>query len=464
LANSVEGKVRVVIIGSGPGGYIAAIRAAQLGAEVTLVEKDKIGGTCLNRGCIPTKSLFNAVRVLTLIKEAKEFGIDVDGIKFNFSKIMERKSRIIDELQKGIHWLFKANKITFFSGIASLVNSRRIKVEAGEGLKEIEADKIIIATGSDPDILPLFDFEQPNVLTSTEALELKEVPKSILILGAGAVGSEFAGIFNILGTRVTMVEMMNQILPTEDSRIARQMQQIFRKRGINIFTKTKIEKIINYESNSIIAKLDNGEKISAEKMLVSIGRQPNSKGLGLEDVGVTLDPKGSIIVNDNMETNIEGIYAIGDVIGGILLAHVASAEGVVAAENAMGLNSKMDYTVVPNIIYTLPEVASVGLTADKAKLTGRKVKSSRVPFAANSKAKILEEGVGFVELVVDEETDKVIGGQILGPNATELIHELAIAVRLKITAEEISDTIHAHPTLAESVREAAFSVYGKAIH
>ncbi|MDY6863022.1 MAG: FAD-dependent oxidoreductase, partial [Thermodesulfobacteriota bacterium] len=331
--------------------------------------------------------------------------------------------------------------------------------------REIEADRIIIATGSKSATLPFFDFEQPNVLNSTKALELKEVPESILIVGAGIIGSEFASIFNALGTQITMVEMMDQILPGEDPRIARQMQQIFRKGGINIFTKTTIEGITNNKhSNNIIAKLDNGEKVHTEKLLVSIGREPNSKFLGLEDIGIKLDQKGNIIVNERMETNIEGVYAVGDVIGGILLAHVASAEGIIASENAVGFNSRIDYTLVPNTIYTHPQIASVGLTADKAKLIGRKVKLGRFPFSANSKAKILKEKAGFVQIVVDEETDKVLGAQIIGSYATELIHELVLIIKFGITAEEVSNTIHAHPTLAESIREAALSIHGRAIH
>ena len=458
------GKMKVVVIGSGPGGYVASIRAAQLGADVILVEKDKVGGTCLNRGCIPTKSLLRSVEVLLMVRKAGDFGIAVKEAKPDFPKIMGRKQRIIGQLQKSIHQLLKANRIEFIIGDATVVNTHEISVQTSQRAENIVADRIIIATGSEPILPKIFDFGHPAVLTSDEALELKEVPKTLLILGAGVIGVEFATIFSALGIQVTMVEMMEQILPTEDKRIANQMQNILEEQGINIFTGTKMEEVTNYGSNNITARLDNGEELTAEKILVSIGRQPNSKGLGLEKVGVTMGTKGNILVNQGMETNVKGIYAIGDVIGGTLLAHVASAEGIVAAENAMGANSRMDYSAVPSCIYTMPEIASVGLTADKAQEIGKKVKVGRFPFGASSKAVILGEEDGSVNIIVDQETDQVLGAQIIGPHATELISEVALAIRRGITAEQIGATIHPHPTLAESILEAAHSAHGRAIH
>lgn len=459
------GKIKVVVIGSGPGGYVASIRAAQLGGDVILVEKDNVGGTCLNRGCIPTKCLLRSVEALLMARKAGDFGIAVAEAEPNFSKIMARKQRIVGQQRKNIQKLVQSNGIAIVSGNATLVEPHKISVQTKEGVQDIEADRIIIATGSEPIVPKIFDSSHAAVLTSNEVLELKELPKTLLILGAGVIGVEFATVFSALGTEVTMVEMMEQIIPTEDSLVAEQLQVVLEEeRGINIFTGTRMEGITNYGPNSITAKLANGKEITAEKLLVSIGRQVNSRGIGLEKVGVTVGPKGNILVNERMETSVKGIYAIGDVIGKILLAHVASTEGIVAAENAMGANSTMDYSAVPSCIYTMPEIASVGLTADKAKAAGKKVKVGRFTFGTCSKAVIIGEEDGFVNIVAEQETDKVLGAQIIGPHATDLISELAVAVRWGITAEQIGATIHAHPTLAESIMEAAHDVHGKAIH
>lgn len=457
-------KEQVVVVGGGPGGYVASIRAAQLGANVILIEKDKVGGTCLNRGCIPTKALLGSTHVIDTIRRAKEFGIEVKEVQPNFPRIMKRKEQIVRQLVQGINQLCRAHKIQLINGTATIVSPQNIKVETSQGTENVKADKIIIATGSTPVQPPLFDFAHPAVLTSDNTLELTEVPQSLLIVGAGVIGLEFACIFSTLGTRITMVEMMDQILPTEDVRIAMQMQQILSERDIVFYIKTKVEGITDYSSNGVTAKLGNGEEITAEKMLVSIGRRPNSKDLGLENVGIATGQIGNIQVDEKMETNVSGIYAVGDAVGGIMLAHVASAEGIVAAENAMGISSKMDYSTVPTCIYTSPEVASVGLTVDKAEANGKKVRTGRFPFAASGKALTIGEDDGLVRLVVDEETDHVIGAQIIGPHATELIAEVALAVKYGLTAEQIGSVIHAHPTLSESIMEAAENVHGKSIH
>ncbi|MFC1924711.1 dihydrolipoyl dehydrogenase [Chloroflexota bacterium] len=457
-------KAQIVIIGGGPGGYVASVRAAQLGASVILVEKDKVGGTCLNRGCIPTKSLLASTRILDTIKKAEEFGIDVKEVQPEFSRIMGRKEAIVRQLRQSVLQLFKSHKIKFIKGNATIVSPHKIRVETSHETEDIETDKIIIATGSKPIQPALFNFNHPSVLTSDDALELTELPKSLLIVGSGVIGLEFACIFNTLGVQITMVEMMDQILPTEDIRIAIQMQQILSERGIDFFVETRVEGITNYMSNGIIARLDNGEEVTAEKMLVSVGRRPVTDGIGLEDVGITTGQVGNILVNEKMETNVKGIYAVGDAVGGIMLAHVASAEGIIAAENAMGLNSSMDYSIVPSCVYTNPEIASVGLTADKAQAIGKKVRIGRFPFSASGKAMVIGEEDGFVRLVVDEETDQVIGAQIIGPHATELIAEAVSFIKWGLTAEQIGATIHAHPTLAESIMEAAENVHGKAIH
>jgi len=457
-------KAQVVVIGGGPGGYVASIRAAQLGASVILVEKDKVGGTCLNRGCIPTKSLLGSTRILDTIKKAEEFGINVKEVQPEFSRIMGRKEAIVRQLRQSVLQLFKSHKIKFIKGTATIVSPHSVRVETGQETEDIEADKIIIATGSKPIQPALFNFDHPSVLTSDDTLELTDLPKSLLIVGSGVIGLEFACIFNTLGVQITMVEMMDQILPTEDIRIAIQMQQILSERGIDFFVGTRVEGITNYMSNGIIARLDNGEEITAEKMLVSVGRRPLTDGIGLEGVGITTGQVGNILVNEKMETNVQGIYAVGDAVGGIMLAHVASTEGITAAENAMGLDSSMDYSIVPSCVYTNPEIASVGLTADKAQAIGKKVRIGRFPFSASGKAMVIGEEDGFVRLVVDEETDQVIGAQIIGPHATELIAEAASFIKWGLTAEQIGATIHAHPTLAESIMEAAENVHGKAIH
>ncbi|TAK33255.1 MAG: dihydrolipoyl dehydrogenase [Chloroflexota bacterium] len=457
-------KAQVVVIGGGPGGYVAAIRAAQLGASVVLVEKDKVGGTCLNRGCIPTKTLLASTHVLDVINRAAEFGVEVKDVQPKFSRMMERKEQVVAQLRQGIRQLLKANKVKFVKGEATLVSPRIIRVEGDKGSEEIEADKVIISTGSTPVRPPLFDFSHAAVLTSDEVLKLGEPPKSLLIVGSGVIGLEFACVFNSLGTQVTMVEMMDQILPTESKMIASHMQRILDRRGVVFHIQTKVEGIKDYSSNGVTATLNSGEEIVAEKMLVSIGRRPNTKGYGFENLGIAMGPAGNIIVDAKMRTSVEGIYAIGDAVGGIMLAHVASAEGIVAAENATGHESVLDYSVVPSCVYTSPEIASVGLTADKAQTLGKEVKIGKFPFAASGKALTAGEDAGFAQLVIDRATDRVLGAQIIGPHATELIAEVALAVRWGLTAEQIGTTIHAHPTLAESIMEAAENAQGRAIH
>jgi dihydrolipoamide dehydrogenase len=457
-------KAQVVVIGAGPGGYVSAIRAAQLGASVILVEKDKVGGTCVNRGCIPTKCLLASTYVLDVINKAEEFGVEVKDAQLKFSQMMERKEQVVAELRHNIRQLLKANKVKFVKGDSTLVSPRKIRVAGDEGTEEIEAGKIIISTGSVPVKPQIFDFTHDVVLTSDEALKLGEPPKSLLIVGAGVIGLEFACIFSSLGTQVTMVEMMDQILPTEDRIIAERMQLILEQRDIVFHIQTKVEGIKNYSSNGVMATLSDGEEIVAEKMLVSIGRSPNTKGYGFEDLGIEMGRTGNIIVDAKMQTSVDGIYAVGDAIGGIMLAHVASAEGIVAAENATGHEATLDYSAVPSCVYTSPEIASVGLTADKAQAIGKKAKIGKFPFTASGKALTTGEDTGFVQVVVEEETGLVLGAQIIGPHATELISEVALAVKWGLTAEQIGTTIHAHPTLAESIMEAAENACGRAIH
>ena len=457
-------KARLTIIGAGPGGYVAAIRAAQLGEGVVLVEKKLLGGTCLNWGCIPTKALLACAEALETIKEAHEYGIKVSEPVPDLKAMVERKDKICAQLRNGIAQLLKANKVEVVKGAASLASPNLVKVQGEDGEIDIETEKVIIATGSEPARLPTFDFDQPAILTSTEGLELTEIPKSMIIVGSGVVGSEFATIYNALGTKVTMVELMPRILPTEDERVAQQMKRILNKKGIEILTETTIEEMVEYRPDGVKARLSNGEVLEAEKLLVSIGRSLNSKGLGLEEAGVKLGQRGEIVVNERLETSVPGIYAIGDVIGGILLAHVASFEGICAAENAMGEDSVMNYDVVPACIFTEPEIASVGLTPAKAEETGIETRIGRFMFGGLGKALAMGKGQGFVQLVVDAKNDKVIGCQIMSAHASDLIHEIALAIQVGVTADQIGKTVHAHPSLAEAVMEAAEAAHNRAIH
>jgi dihydrolipoamide dehydrogenase len=455
---------KVIIVGAGPAGYVAAIRVAQLGAEVSLIEEAQVGGTCLNRGCIPTKSLLASTEALSLIRRAKRLGIEVDGIKPDFTCMMERKNEVVSRVVKGVEYLLKANKVKLVKGKASFLDRHKVEVKTPEGKEKIEGDFTIMATGSKPVLLPFIDFNHPAVLTSERALELTQIPQNLLIVGAGVIGCEFASIFGPLGTQITMVEMMDRILPQEDKRISLMMKQILQKKGINIFTDTRLEEITDYQKDSLTARLDNGEKISAEKMLVCVGRYPYTEGVGLENLDLRLDQKGNILVNERMQTSEERVYAIGDVVGGYFLAHVAFEEGIVAAENALGVDSKIDYTSIPNCIFTSPQIATVGITLDKARERGIEARIGRFRFSASGKAQAMDETDGFVQLVVEEESGEVLGGQIIGPHAADLVHEISLAVRWELTVDEIGSSVHAHPTLSEAVMEAARKAQGKPIH
>ncbi len=458
---------KIVVIGAGPGGYVAAIRAAQLGSEVMVIEKKELGGTCLNVGCIPTKALLASAELLSAINNASKFGITVGEVSPKLPEMMARKEKIVGGLRKGIEYLFKSRKIALLKGVGKILEPGKVEVVKGDGSKdEVSADRIIIATGSGPARPKIFPFDGEKVITSDEALSLKEVPESLLIVGAGAIGVEFACIFASLGTKVTVVEMLAQSIPTEDSEIARELEKSLKRRGIKIYTGTKIEKVevtgsAGTPKLKVESTLSSGEKIEVEKVLVAVGRKLNSEGL--EEIGLRLDG-GRVMANERMETNIPNIYAIGDVAGGLLLAHKASAEGIVAAENASGHNSAMDYRVVPTCIFTSPEVASVGLTEKKAEEAGHKLKVGKFPFRALGKAHAMGEVDGLIKIIADASSDEILGVHIVGPHATDLIAEAALAMKTEVTAEELGNTIHAHPTLAEGLMEAAHAVHAMAIH
>jgi dihydrolipoamide dehydrogenase len=457
--------MRLAILGAGPGGYVAAIKAAQLGIQVSVIEDVEVGGTCLNRGCIPTKTLLATTELFHKIKNIEEYGLEISGqIIPNLSKIMERKNKVVSIQVKGIRSLFKSWGINLVEGKGMILNPEKIEVKKKDGSTEIAvADKIIIATGSRPAQLPLFPFDGEHILSSDEALSIKSIPKSLIIIGAGVIGCEFAFIFSELGTDITILEIMPRAISLEDPEISEILERELKKKKIKLMTGIKITEV-NRQHDGIHVYLEGGKELVAEKLLVSVGRTLNSDAIGLEAVGVQKGTKGEIVVNEKMETNIEGIYAIGDVTGRLLYAHAASMQGKIAAKNVMGGNEKMDYRVVPYAIFTSPEIAAVGLKENQAIEKGIKIKTGHFQFRANGKAHVMGEITGFVKFVSDESSDRILGVHIIGPHASDLIHEAAIAIKSGLKTKDIADTIHSHPTLSEAMMEAAEDVHGEAIH
>ncbi|MEK6647074.1 MAG: dihydrolipoyl dehydrogenase [Candidatus Firestonebacteria bacterium] len=453
----------LIVIGGGPGGYVAALYASQLKAKVCLVEKAEIGGTCLNRGCIPTKAILASASVFRMAKKSGSYGVNIQGLNCDFSAVIARKNKIVQQLVNGIKFLFKKRGIEIVNGEGILIDANKVEVKKSDGTTQIlSANKIIIATGSEPANIPGINFDGTKILSSTDVLNLTNIPSSIAIIGGGAIGVEFAHIFNTFGVRVSIIEMMSQLIPTEDEEIALELKKCLEVDGIQIYLNEKVENITDSETEKKL-KLSSGKEIEAEKVLVGIGRKFNTAGIGLEKLKIDTD-KGKIIVNEKMETNIKGVYAIGDITGKALLAHIASHQGIVAAENALGKDSYMDYSIIPSCIFTEPEIASVGLTEKKAKEQGFQVKIGKFPFSASGKAIAIGETKGFVKIVVDTKYDIVLGVQIIGPHATELIGEACMALKCEATTEEFIKTIHAHPTLPETLMEAAFHSIGMPLH
>ncbi|MEJ2684884.1 MAG: dihydrolipoyl dehydrogenase [Candidatus Sulfobium sp.] len=457
--------MRLAIVGSGPGGYVAAIKAAQLGAMVTIIEDDEVGGTCLNWGCIPTKTMIGSCEVLARVKELEKFGMQLKGeIVASLPRIMERKDRVVGIQVKGIRGLFKSWGIELRMGRGSLTSPTTVEVKTKNGDSEtVEADRIIIATGSRPARIPLLPFDGEKIISSSDALRLKEIPESLLIVGAGVIGSEFACIYRELGTEITMVEMLPRAVSTEDHEISELLEREFRKKKIKLLTAVKLEKV-EVRDDGVHAFLSEGKELTAGKVLVSVGRALNSEDMGLEEVGVKKGERGNIVVNGRMETSVPGIYAVGDVTGGMLLAHVASAEGIVAVKNALGQECEMDYGVVPAAIFTSPEIASVGLREHQASEKGIAFRTGHFQFRSLGKAHAMGEISGFIKFISEEKTDRILGVHIIGPHASDLIHEAAVAMRAGLTTREIAETIHTHPTLSEGMKEAAEDVHGEAIH
>lgn len=457
--------MKIVVIGSGPAGYVAALKAAQLGAEVTVIEDTETGGTCLNRGCIPTKALLASSGMYSRTKDLSKFGIELKGeIVPNMPGIVERKDKIVATQVKGIRALFKSWGVVLKEGRAVLKSASSVEIRLKNGSTEtINADRIIIATGSRPAEFPALPFDGEKVLSSTDALFLQAIPASLLIVGAGVIGCEFACLFSDLGTEVTMVEMMDKAVSAEDDEVSELLEKELKKKKIKLLKGVSMARIES-GSDGVQAFLSDGKEIVAEKILVSIGRSLNSDTMGLETVGVKTGARGRIEVNNRMETNIPGIYAIGDVTGEMLLAHAASRQGIVAARNIMGVPDTMDYNVVPSAVFTTPEIGSVGLREREAVERGIKIRVGRFHFRSLGKSHAIGEIAGFVKIISDESDGRILGGHIIGPHASDLIHEVAVAMRAGLTASHIAETIHAHPTLAEGVMEAAADVNGDAVH
>ncbi|MCL5961516.1 MAG: dihydrolipoyl dehydrogenase [Chloroflexi bacterium] len=463
-----DGHADVAIIGGGPGGYVAAIRAGQLGAKTVLIEKASLGGTCLNEGCIPTKARLETVEHLSAVRGGLAgYGITVNDFHFDFAAAREHEWAIVQRLVKGVQQLLKGNGVQYLKGTGSFRGPNTVDVEMEDGTRQsLEASKIVIATGSQTVYLPIPGIDGANVIDSRGALFLEEIPKSIVIIGGGVIGVEFAQIFARLGTQVYIVELLPRLIPMEDEDASRLLQQLFNRAGIKSHTNSKVTAIGDDPSGqkTVTFETEQGPMtLTTEKVLVAIGRKPFSEGLNLDSVGVKAE-RGRIIVDDRMRTSIPHIYAIGDVIGGYLLAHVASTEGEVAVENALGHESRMDYKIVPRAVYTSPEVASVGLTEKEAKEKGYAVKTGRFPFAANSKAMIHGQGVGFVKIVAESKYGEILGATIVGPRASDLISEISMVMKLEGTLDEIIATIHPHPTTSEAIREAALYAEGRPIH
>ncbi len=460
----------IIILGGGTGGYVAAIRAGQLGLKTAVVEAAKVGGTCLHQGCIPTKALLHTAELLNTFHHAEDFGLS-GKVALNYAGAVGKKDRVVQQLYRGVQFLLKKNKATVYEGRGRLTGPTTVEVEAENGTKTTLTGKdVILATGSVPRGLPSLPFDGKRVINSDHVLQMTEVPKSVLVLGAGAIGVEFASMYNDFGSQVTLVEMLPHILPQDDEEIAAELARLLTRRGIAIHAGAKFAldqaKVGEHGVEGVVAAADGKTtvKVAGDVLLVAVGRSPLSDHIGLEEVGVHLD-RGFVAVDDHYRTNIPHLYAIGDLIGGYLLAHVATHEGIIAVETIAGETpERLHPERVPRVTYSRPEVASLGLTAAEAEEQGHAVKVGTFPFKANGRSLILGEAEGMVKLVADAKTDALLGAHIVGPNASELINEMALARFLEATGWEIGESVHAHPTVSEVLHEAALAVDGRAIH
>ncbi len=458
----------LVVIGAGPGGYVAAIRAAQLGMKVACVEKDAtLGGTCLNVGCIPSKALLESSELYAQAKEKfSEHGIGLKDLTLDMKKFIDRKEKVVKQLTGGIAGLFKKNKVTSVFGTAQVDHDRSVSVATKEGPVQLLAKHVIIATGSVPIAIPGVEMDGKNIIDSTGALSLTEVPGTMVVIGGGVIGLELGSVYARLGSKVIVLEALDRIVPSMDLEVGKTFQRILSKQGLEFHLSTKVKKAVNKSKQVEVTIESEGKEstIMCDKVLVAVGRKPYTAGLGLAEAGIKLDEKGRIDVNERYETSLKGVYAIGDVIKGAMLAHKASEEGVALVEMLAGQAGHVNYHTIPNVVYTWPEVASVGFTEEQVKEKGIDYKVAKFPFLASGKAIAMNEKDGFVKLIADKATDRVLGAHILGPRASDMIAELVIAMEFGSSAEDIARTCHAHPTLAESVKEAALGLGTGAIH
>ena len=464
-------KYDVTSIGSGPGGYVAAIRCAQLGMKTALVEKyNALGGTCLNVGCIPSKALLDSSEHYhTANKDFKTHGIELSDLKVNLSQMIKRKNEVVKQTSDGVAFLMKKNKIDVYHGIGSFADRNNIKITPVKGDTDtISTDKVIIATGSKPSSLPFISIDKKRIITSTEALNLKQVPKHLIIIGGGVIGVELGSVYARLGAKVSVVEFLDSITPTMDKTMGRELQKSLKKLGFEFYLKHKVFEV-NSTARQVIVKAENNRKekieIKGDYCLVSIGRRPYTDNLGLEKVGIAVDKLGRIEVNDHLQTKVENIYAIGDVINGPMLAHKAEEEGIYVAESIAGQKPHINYLLIPGVVYTWPEVASVGYTEEQLKEKGRKYKAGSFPYKASGRARASMDTDGLVKVLADQETDEILGLHIIGPRAADLIAEGVVAMEYRASAEDIARMSHAHPTFTEAIKEACLAATeNRAIH
>ncbi len=459
----------VVVIGGGPGGYVAAIRAAQLGLSTVCVEMDKtLGGTCVNVGCIPSKALLTSSEHFEFARlHAADHGVMLEGVSADLAKMMERKDSVVGQNTKGIEFLFRKNKIEWAKGRGALRKGNVVEVTADDGTKvSYQAKNVIIATGSVPIELPFLQFDEERVLSNVGALRIPEVPKHLVVIGGGVIGLELGSVWRRLGAKVTVVELFPTILPGNDAEVIKEADKTFRKQGLEIRTGTKVTGA-NREGSVVKLELEKDgakESLEADYVLVSVGRKPSLTGIGAAELGLTLGKRGEIAADAEMRTNLPNVFAIGDAVGGKLLAHKAEEEGVVAAEVIAGHHAKMDYGSMPSVVYTWPEIATVGLAEHEVKESGRDYRTGKFPFSANGRARTMAETGGFVKFIADAKTDELLGCHIIGPNASDLIQEVVLAFEYRGSSEDIGMTVHSHPTLSETVKEAALGVLGRSLH
>ncbi|MBA3853546.1 MAG: dihydrolipoyl dehydrogenase [Gemmatimonas sp.] len=459
----------LVVIGGGPGGYVASIRAAQLGLSVVCVEYDKtLGGTCVNVGCIPSKALLSSSEHFEFaLKHAKEHGIELAGVQLNLQQMLKRKDDVVAQNTKGVEFLFKKNKVTWAKGVGSLKAGNVVEVRAFDGtVTTYQPKHVILATGSVPMQLPFLPFDEERVLSNVGALRIPEVPKHLIVIGGGVIGLELGSVWRRLGAKVTVIEYAPTILPGNDDDITKEAHKIFTKQGLEIHTATKVTGGGRNGNAVVIEAEKDGQalRFEADYVLVSIGRKPSLTGVDAESLGLALGKRGEIVVDAQMRTNLANVFAIGDAVGGKLLAHKAEEEGVIAAEVIAGHHAKMHYHNMPGVVYTWPEIATAGLTEAEARATGKAIKVGKFPFSANGRARSMASTEGFVKFVTDAATDEILGCHMIGPNVSDLLSEIVLAMEYRGTADDVGETVHSHPTLSEVVKEAALAALGRAIH